>query len=363
MRAVWLSRLLLFWALVLATLWVARPYVQTWMVRGMEPRRIVPAGDLAPAERNAIQVFSAESPAVALIVTQRTEQDRFGRTMVGTGTGSGFVWDAAGHIVTNNHVIDGARLIGVRLGTERTVRAELVGTAPDYDIAVLRPTRPLEPIEPIPLGSSHDLAVGQRVYAIGNPFGLSRSMSVGVISALDRHLPTASGREIRGVIQTDAAINPGNSGGPLLDSSGRLIGVNTAILSQTGSFAGIGFAVPIDVVNEVVPQLIRQGRTSHAGIGIAALDETATAGLDLPAGIVVADVLPHSPADHAGLKGIDRSTARLGDVITQVNGARVRSVPEFAAALTPAGIGTTVELTVSRDGVTRTVAVQVSDLG
>jgi 2-alkenal reductase len=300
---------------------------------------------------------------VALVVTQRTDRDPLGRGIVGTGAGSGFVWDAAGHIVTNNHVVAGAQVIGVRLDADRTIPAELVGTAPDYDLAVLRPLEPLEPVAPIPVGSSHDLVVGQTVYAIGNPFGLSRSMSVGIISALDRLLPAASGREIHGVIQTDAAINPGNSGGPLLDTAGRLIGVNTAIFSETGNFAGIGFAVPVDVVNEIVPQLIQHGRAPRPGIGIAALDPAAAAGVDLPAGVVVAEVMPGSAADRAGLRGIDRGSGTLGDIITHVNRERVRTVGELAQALGMAGIGNAAELTVVRDGASRTVTVQVVDIG
>jgi 2-alkenal reductase len=363
LRAIWLPRVFTLWALVLATLWIAQPYVRDWLFARTEPKAIVPRGELAEDERNAVEVFSARSRTVALIVTERADRDPVGRVGVGMGAGSGFVWDAAGHIVTNNHVVEGAQVIGVRLGADRTVRAELVGTAPDYDLAVLRPVGPLEPAAPTPLGSSHDLAVGQTVYAIGNPFGLSRSMSSGIISALGRHLPTASGREIQGVIQTDAAINPGNSGGPLLDSAGRLIGVNTAILSGSGSSAGVGFAVPVDVVNEVVPQLIRHGRAPRAGIGIAALDQTAAAGVDLPAGIVVAEVAPGSAADRAGLHGIDRGSGRLGDIITHVNGERVRTVAELAEALTAAGIGNTAELTVVRDGSSRTVTVQVADIG
>jgi 2-alkenal reductase len=189
MRAASIPRAFVLWGLALATLWVAQPYVRTWLFARTEPRAVVPRGELADDERNAIEVFSAHSPAVALIVVQRADRGPFGRGIVGTGTGSGFVWDAAGHIVTNNHVVDRAQVIGVRLGTERTVRAELVGVAPDYDLAVLRPLGPLEPAPSIPLGSSRDLAVGQTVYAIGNPFGLSRSMSVGIISALTASCP------------------------------------------------------------------------------------------------------------------------------------------------------------------------------
>jgi len=358
-----LLRLFILWALLLATFWVAQPYVRAWLFAETEPQALLPRGDVAEYEHNAIEVFSAHGPAVALVVTQRTERGPFGRGIVGTGAGSGFVWDAAGHIVTNNHVVAGAQAIGVRLDAARTVPAEVIGTAPDYDLAVLRPAAPLAPAAPIPVGSSHDLVVGQTVYAIGNPFGLSRSMSVGIISALDRLLPAASGREIRGVIQTDAAINPGNSGGPLLDTAGRLIGVNTAIYSETGSFAGIGFAVPVDVVNEIVPQLIREGRARRPGMGIAALDPTAAAGVDLPAGVVVAEVIPGPAAERAGLRGADPGSGRLGDIITHVNGERVRTVAELADALARAGIGNSVELTIIRDDATRTVTVEVIDIG
>jgi 2-alkenal reductase len=299
---------------------------------------------------------------VALIATTAAVHDMLGRTAQSAGTGSGFIWDAAGHVVTNNHVVEHAQEVRIRLGTERTYRASVVGTAPDYDLAVLRPLEPLEPVEPIPVGSSQDLAVGQAVFAIGNPFGLSRSMSTGIISALGRRLPAETGREIRGVIQTDAAINPGNSGGPLLDSAGRLIGVNSAIYSQTGSFAGVGFAVPVDVVNEIVPQLIARGRAPRPGIGIAILDEVAAGGLDV-SGIVVADVLPGSAAERAGLRGVDRQAGQLGDVITYVEGRRVRTLAEFTEALGERGIGQKIELTVARDGRERTVEVEVEDIG
>jgi 2-alkenal reductase len=341
--------------LLLVVFWTAEPYVRTWLLGREEPRPVLARGELADFERNSTEVFAARAPAVALVLTARGPR--------AVGTGSGFVWDAAGHVVTNNHVVEGAREVLVRLDGERPIAARVIGTAPDYDLAVLRPQAPLGAIPPIPLGRSAELAVGQTVYAIGNPFGLSRSMSSGIVSALDRHLPVASGREIRGVIQTDAAINPGNSGGPLLDTAGRLIGVNTAIYSETGSFAGVGFAVPVDVVNEVVPQLIRHGRAPRPGIGIAALDEAEAAGLDVP-GIVVARVVPGSAADRAGLRGIDPAAGLIGDVITHVNGRPVRTVAELALALTEAGIGNEVELTVLRAGAERaTVRVTVTDIG
>lgn len=359
----WTPYAVLLWALLLATLWVAEPYARAWLFAAGEPRSISPRGELADVERNAAEVFAARAPAVALIVTAGSVRDAFGRLGATSGSGSGFVWDEAGHIVTNNHVVAGAQEIRVRLEVDRTIPATIVGTAPDYDLAVLRPLGPLpQDGQPIPLASSAELLVGQTVYAIGNPFGLGRSMSSGIISALDRHLPASSGREIRGVIQTDAAINPGNSGGPLLDSAGRLVGVNTAIVSGSGSSAGVGFSVPVDIVNEIVPQLIARGRAPRAGIGIAALDEPMAAGLDLR-GVIIAEVLPGSPADKAGLRGLDPVTGRLGDVITHVDGRPVRTVAELAEALRVVGLGNRAALTILRGGREATVSVEVIDIG
>lgn len=359
----WAPRAALVWVLLLATLWVAEPYARAWLFAAGEPRLITSRGELAEVERNAAEVFAARAPAVALIVTAGAVRDAFGRLGATSGTGSGFVWDEAGHIVTNNHVVAGAQEIRVRLEADRTIPATIIGTAPDYDLAVLRPLGPLpRGAQPIPLGSSAELLVGQTVYAIGNPFGLGRSMSSGIISALDRHLPASSGREIRGVIQTDAAINPGNSGGPLLDSAGRLVGVNTAIVSGSGSSAGVGFSVPVDVVNEIVPQLIARGRAPRAGIGITALDERTAAGLDLP-GVIIAQVLPGSPADRAGLRGLDPMTGRLGDVITHVDGQPVRTLADLAEALRAVGLGKRAALTILRGRLEVTVSVEVVDIG
>jgi 2-alkenal reductase len=202
--------------------------------------------------------------------------------------------------------------------------------------------------------------VGQAAYAIGNPFGLDQTLTTGVISALQRRLPTSEGREIADVIQTDAAINPGNSGGPLLDSSGRLIGVNTAIFSPSGAFAGIGFAIPVDVVNRVVPQLIRNGRMPTPGIGILVGEEAIAARLGIE-GVVVLRTLPGSPAERAGLAGVD-AAGRIGDIIVGANGRPVRRLSELTEALEQAGIGKPVELRVERNGRTRSVDVEVTDV-
>ncbi len=353
--------LLIIWALLVATIWVGGPFVREMLLTVDEPRIVVPRGKLAEFERVSTELFESAGPAVVFIFTETASTGVLGPSVPRGGAGSGFVWDGAGHVVTNFHVVQGADRIAVRLDSAEAVSAALVGAAPDYDLAVLKLSTAPAGLRPIPVGSSANLKVGQAVFAIGNPFGLSRSLSTGVVSALNRHLPTASGREIHGVIQTDAAINPGNSGGPLLDSAGRLIGVNTAIISESGSSAGVGFAVPADVVNRVVPRLIKDGKFPRPGIGIATVDEETSARLGIR-GIVIAEVLPGSSAEGAGLEGLDRRSGWLGDVITEVNGRRVQSLAEFAAALEEAGIGSEVELTVMRNNRKRTVRLSVMDI-
>lgn len=355
------TRLLIIWALLITTVWVGAPFVREILLTADKPRTVAPRGELANFERTSMEVFDAAAPAVAYIFTGTDSTNPFNAQARQNGAGSGFVWDGAGHVVTNFHVVQGAERIAVRLDSGEAVLATLLGAAPDYDLAVLKLSTARTGLSPIPVGRSTDLKVGQAVFAIGNPFGLSRSLSTGVISALDRHLPTASGREIHGAIQTDAAINPGNSGGPLLDSAGRLIGVNTAIVSGSGASAGVGFAVPVDVVNRVVPRLIKDGKFPRPGIGIAIVNEETGARLGLP-GIVIAEVLPGSSAARAGLVGLDRQNRRLGDIITEVNGQRVRGIAEFAAALEEAGIGSEVELTVIRDKRERTIKLKVVDI-
>ncbi len=353
--------LLIVWALLVVTVWAGGPFVREILLTADEPRIVAPRGKLAEFERVSTALFESAGPAVVYIFTETASTGAPGPVAPRGGAGSGFVWDGAGHVVTNFHVVQGATRISVRLDSGEAVPATLVGAAPDYDLAVLKlSTAPGGP-KPIPVGSSADLKVGQAVFAIGNPFGLNRSLSTGVVSALNRHLPTASGREIHGVIQIDAAINPGNSGGPLLDSAGRLIGVNTAIVSGSGSSAGVGFAVPVDVVNRVVPRLIEDGKFPRPGIGIAIVDEETGARLGLR-GIVIAAVLPGSSAEEAGLEGIDRRSGRLGDVITEVNRQRVQGLAEFSATLEKAGIGSEVELTVIRNDRKRAVRLNVMDI-
>ncbi len=326
-------------------------------------------GDLSPIEASTVALFERAAPSVVYVFARQpqgavTFDPETGERRQGGGeqTGSGFVWDAAGHIVTNNHVIQGGGDIQVRLSTGEVVPATVAGTDPNYDLAVLKLGRVTASPPPIAIGTSADLKVGQFTYAIGNPFGLDHTLTTGVVSALQRRLPTAEGRELSGVIQTDAAINPGNSGGPLLDSAGRLIGVNTAIFSPSGASAGIGFAIPVDIVNRVVPNLIRTGRTPNPGIGIVAASEEAAARLGID-GLVVVRVLPGSPAAQAGLQGVDSATGELGDIIMGVNGRPVRRLADLTAALEAAGVGSRVALQVERDGRAITLTVTPADMG
>ena len=350
-------RLVAVLALALCALLIGERYVRGFLLSETAPRLPAPRADLAGEEARTTALFARTAPSVVAIYA-RKRGTRLGEG--GVGAGSGFVWDRAGHIVTNHHVVEQADQLGVLFGGETPLPARLVGTAPWVDLAVLKLIDPPDDLQPIPVGTSADLAVGQSVYAIGNPFGLSRSLTTGVISALGRRFPTASGREVVGVIQTDTAINPGNSGGPLIDSSGRLIGVNTAILAPTGSFTGVGFAIPVDTVNRIVPELIRDGRARLPGIGFVPLPEEVAHQYGIR-GIVVQTVPPDSPAARAGLTGIDEF-GRLGDVIVAADGEPVATVADLAIVLERVGIGNRVRLTVVRDGRRRDLTTTVQDI-
>jgi S1-C subfamily serine protease len=331
--------------------------------RTAEPRAIVPRGELAPQEETIIALFEEARVSVVAITTEERVIDPWRRRAVEVprGSGSGFVWDARGHIVTNNHVVAGASGARVRLADGRVLEARLVGTAPEHDLAVLRIDTGLDPPPPLTLGGSDGLQVGQTVLAIGNPFGLDWTLTTGIVSALDREIPTQRGGTIEGLIQTDAAINPGNSGGPLIDSAGRLIGVNTAIFSPSGSSAGIGFAVPVDTVNRVVPQLIATGRYLPPVLGIRfddRINELARRqGME---GILVLGIEPGSPAAAAGLRPArQEASGRLvpGDVIRTLAGRSVRSAAELHDALAAHAPGEEVTLRVLRDGAEREISV------
>ncbi|MBS3651731.1 trypsin-like peptidase domain-containing protein [Pseudaminobacter sp. 19-2017] len=351
-----ITRVLLAVLLVLLAVAVLQPLVDRWLVMQSAPRPVDARGSLSEFETTSVRLFETISPSVVQV---GVPHGRFTQEME---SGTGFVWDDAGHIVTNNHVIENGTAIFVRLVSGQVFKADLVGRAPNYDLAVIRLGPGASHPPPIPLGSSRDLKVGQAAFVIGNPFGLDQSLTSGVISALERRLPTSGDREISSAIQTDAAINPGNSGGPLLDSAGRLIGVTTAIYSPSGANAGIGFAIPVDVVNRVVPTLIRTGRYPTPGIGIAAADERMAAQLGIN-GVIVAQVMPGSPADKAGLIGLNLASGTIGDVIVAVDGKPVQHLANLVSGLEEAGVGAQVELTVARDARQRTVPVQVVDIG
>ena len=316
---------------------------------------------LTDGERRDIDVFRNASGSVAFITSVALRRDFFSMDVlqIPQGSGSGFVWDRNGHIVTNYHVISEGQAVRVTLADQSEWDARVVGVAPDKDLAVLRIDAESGHLRPLPIGSSQDLVVGQRVLAIGNPFGLDHSLTIGVVSALGRELSSPSGRLIRDVIQTDAAINPGNSGGPLLDSSGRLIAVNTAIYSPSGANAGIGFAVPVDTVKRLVPQLIERGRPIQSGIGVVPLSDRWTERFGLE-GVAIRSVSPGSPAARAGLEGL-RTTASgrvvIADRIVAVDGAPVRSVDDLLHAFEAKGPGEEVVLTVARDERRRDVTV------
>jgi 2-alkenal reductase len=356
-----ITRVVMIAVTVLLALFVLQPYVSSYLFAAREPRPTAPRGDLADFERTTISVFEAVAPSVVQVVAV---SGRGGPTTEAepSASGTGFVWDAAGHIVTNDHVVANGPSFVVRLASGEVLPARIVGQAPNYDLAVLRLERQGRLPAPVSVGSSADLKVGQTAFAIGNPFGLDQSLTTGIISALKRRLPTSGGREIADVIQTDAAINPGNSGGPLLDSAGRLIGVNTAIFSPSGANAGIGFAIPVDVVNRVVPELIRNGRVPTPGIGILAADETIAAQLGVT-GVIVGGVVPGSPAEEAGLRGIDPRAGVIGDIIVGVDDAPVRRLSDLTDRLERAGVDSSVALKIMRDNRSRTVTVRIVDVG
>jgi 2-alkenal reductase len=327
-----------------------------------EPRQVTPRPALVESERAVVELFQNAAPSVAYITTEVPLQGGWSGGGVARGAGSGFIWDAAGHVVTNNHVVEGARRVFVQLNAGDPIPADVVGRAPEYELAVVRLKRVPKDLRPIPIGASKDLRVGQSVYAIGNPYGLQRTLTHGIVSALDRELPTAGFREVAGVIQIDAAINPGNSGGPLLDSAGRLIGVNTAIRSASGSSAGVGFSIPADLVNRIVPSLIARGRAPVPGIGIVpyAPEIVARAGI---LGVVIQQVMPGSPAARSGLTATSPRQQQVADVIVAVNGRAVEAPSQLANELDRVGIGNTAELTIVRDRKQRKVTVKVVDLG
>jgi S1-C subfamily serine protease len=319
-----------------------------------QPRTITPSAGLTDLERTNIAIYKQAKSSVVHITTIALQRNMFSMQAqkVPEGTGSGFIWDRGGHVITNYHVIKNADGAQVTLDDHSTWQAHLVGAAPDKDLAVLRIDAPQDVLVPIPVGSSEDLQVGQMAYAIGNPFGLDQTLTTGVISALGREIESVTQRTIKNVIQTDAPINPGNSGGPLLDSSGRLIGVNTAIYSPSGSSAGIGFAIPVDEVNRVVPQLIANGKVTRPGLGVQLATDQLARQLGQNGALIV-NVLPDSPAAKANLRPTQRDARgriQMGDVIVAVEGKAVKKSNDLFNDLDKRKVGDTITLTIMRDG-------------
>jgi S1-C subfamily serine protease len=319
-----------------------------------QPTNIAPVTQIFDTEKATIKLFENAKPSVCYITTLNTRQDYFTRNTeeIPSGTGSGFIWDTDGHIITNFHVIQGGDRATVTLADGKTYDAKVVGAAAEKDLAVLKIDAPSAKLKPLPIGTSHDLKVGQAAFAIGNPFGLDQTLTTGIVSALGREIKSLTGRPIRDVIQTDAAINPGNSGGPLLDSSGRLIGVNTQIYSPSGASAGIGFSIPVDEVNWVVPDLIKYGEVRRPVLGISLLPGQYAEQMNVQ-GVMVAEVLKGGPAAKAGLKALsqDRNGNIVkGDVITAINNVAVLNYNDLVLALEKNNVGDKVQLTIDRDG-------------
>ena len=322
----------------------------------VQPRAVEPRGPLSADERNTIGVFESVSPSVVYITTVQYVRDFFSRNVlrVPQGTGSGFIWDDEGRVVTNYHVIRGAQEALVRLGDQRSFQARLVGASPEHDLAVLQIDVAEELPPPIPVGSSAELQVGQTVLAIGNPFGLDHTLTTGIVSALNRTVENEAGGDIDNVIQTDAAINPGNSGGPLIDSAGRLVGINTMIYSPSGAYAGIGFAVPVDTINRVVPRLISYGRYVRPTLGVESDDRITRQlfGRDGAGGVLVLGVRAGSPAARAGLRPTRQErngNIIVGDIIAAIDGRPVESDADLDDALDAREFGDRVTLTVVRN--------------
>jgi S1-C subfamily serine protease len=320
-----------------------------------EPRTVTPAGDLGSDEKATIELFKAAAPSVVHVtnVSERRTSLSLNPQQIDRGTGSGFVWDTDGHIVTNYHVVQGANLARVIFQDGTAYETREMWTYPDKDIAVLHIRAPQSKLVPIAVGSSHDLQVGQKTFAIGNPYGLDHTLTTGIISALGREITSANDHPISGVIQTSAAINPGNSGGPLLDSSGRLIGMNTAILSPSGTFAGIGFAIPVDEINNVVPQLINHGKVVRPRLGVQIAEDQVAHQYGVKEGAMVVRVFHGSPAEAAGLRGVrqdDEGGIVLGDVLVAIDDKPIKAGKDLFGVLEKFKPGDTVTVTYLRDG-------------
>ena len=339
---------------------------------GSTPLPVQARGDLAEDEKSTIDLYQQMSPSVVHITSIEFARDPFSMNLfkIPSGSGTGFVWDPQGHIVTNFHVVANAERLQVSLGAKKTYSASVVGIAPDHDLAVLKIGAPKRELHPILRGKSDNLQVGQKVFAIGNPFGLDRTLTTGVISGLGREIKSKTGTPIRDVIQTDAAINPGNSGGPLLDSAGLLIGVNTAIVSETGSFGGIGFAVPVDDVNWIVPQLIKEGKVARPGLGISIFPPQVVEKLIEEEvldrrGVLIRDVLPDGSGDSVGLQPTTRlkdGTIQLGDIIIGCDDEDITKNADLLGFLSSKQVGDEVQVKILRNGEEKILSITLQAL-
>jgi S1-C subfamily serine protease len=325
-----------------------------------QPQNIAPVTKVFDAEQGTIKLFEESAPSVCYITTLNLRRSYYNRNVeeIPSGSGSGFIWDKEGHIITNYHVIRNADKATVTLSDRKTYEAKVVGVAPDKDLAVLKIDAAAVSLRPIPIGTSHDLRVGQYVFAIGNPFGLDQTLTTGVISALGREIQSLTGVAIKDVIQTDAAINPGNSGGPLLDSSGRLIGVNTQIYSPSGASAGIGFSIPVDEVNWVVPDLIKYGKVKKPILGVSILPEQYVSSEF--EGVMIAEIVSGGPADKAGLKPMQQDrfgNFTAGDIIIGIDENKISSYSDLVLTLEKYQPGQKVKVYFDREGSKKSVDI------
>ena len=320
-------------------------------------------------EQNSIEVYRALSPGVAFITSTSYEEDYFGGMHEGKGSGSGSVIDNQGHILTNYHVVEGTQKLTVNLGGDKVFPARVIGGDPDTDLAVIKIDPPASGLTVVPFSDSDRLVIGQKVLAIGNPFGLDRTLTTGVISGLQRPIRGTNNRPIEGAIQTDASINPGNSGGPLLDKYGKMIGINAQIYSRTGTSSGVGFAIPVNIAKRVVPQLIQYGevRRPKLGANLYSVEQLRQQGLRLPVdkGLLVRSALSGGPADRAGIRGISQASDGeivLGDVIIAIDGEKMSDLDDLYRYLDKKQIGDTVQVEVFRNNRALTVPLRLSPL-
>lgn len=333
---------------------IETPPVTTFTEEKIAPERNnLPRKGLTDGELATISLFERATPSVVFITTSDVRRDYFTRSLreYKSGSGSGFIWDDEGHIITNYHVIQNADRATVTFSDQSTYPAKLVGKAPSKDLAVLKIDAPIEKLRPLQKGTSYDLRVGQSVYAIGNPFGLDQTLTTGIVSALGREINSVANVPIRDVIQTDAAINPGNSGGPLLNSSGELIGVNTAIYSPSGASAGIGFSIPVDAVNWVVPDLIQYGVIQRPTMGVNFIPQRTLRQLGVK-GLMIEYVGPKSAAEKAGMRPPYRDkegTLHWGDIIVAIDGESIESENDYLLALENYRVGDKIKVLIERE--------------